>query len=375
MLTSRSARLESLSCRGDLDDAERGPVLLVPGTAVTASENWDPTYLPELIDRGHAVCTVDFPHYATRDVQANSEYVATAVRVMAQRSDRKLSIIGHSQGALLAQVALRTWPDLSTHVDDVIGLAGVYDRGSVEMARRCQIRCTPVLHQLAAGSAFLRSISRRPLPSGPSYTNIGALGDLTVTPQPAANNQRGATSYLVQDVCPSRGLPISEHAMIVGDNTALALALDALQHPGVASPDRLDPAVCDTGNYPGFDSISYLAVATLTQARASDWTRSEPALFCRYRPTCRNPLLRGPLIASPRYDIGRRTITIRTRASGPGKVVVRVGGRRVRQHVVSGPVVLRIHRPGARARLRILTQPRYYSRLGTEAARWVPGSR
>ena len=371
MLTPRSARLKSLTCYGDLDGADRAPVLLVPGTAVTASENWDPTYRPQLRDRGHAVCTVDLPHYATRDVQASSEYVATAVRVMAKRSTRKLSIIGHSQGALLAQVALRTWPDLSANVDDVIGLAGVYDRGSVEMARRCRTRCTPVLHQLAAGSSFLRRISKRPLPSGPSYTNIGALADLTVTPQPAANRQPGATSYMVQDVCPSRGVPISEHAMIVGDNAALALALDALHHPGVARLYRLDRDVCRTGNYPGFDSIAYLAVATLTQARASERTKSEPALYCRYRPTCRNPSLRGRLIASPRYDVGHRSVTIQTRALGPGRIVVRLGDRVLRTQVQPGPVAFRISRPGARSQLRVLTRPRYYTAYATEASRWI----
>ena len=375
LLTPRSARLKSLTCYGDLERAELDPVLLVPGTAVTAGENWDPTYRPELRDRGHSVCTVDLPHFATRDVQASSEYVATAIRALANRTSRTLSVIGHSQGALLAQVALRTWPDLSAHVDDVIGLAGVYDRGSAELARRCQIRCTTVLHQLAAGSAFLARISRRPLPSGPSYTNIGTLGDLTVTPQPAANRQRGATSFMVQDVCHSRGIPLSEHAMIVGDNAALALTVDALDHSGPARLGRIDPEVCDTGDYPGFDSLSYLAVATLTQARASKWTEKEPALYCRYRPQCRNPVLRGPLIASPRYDVGRQTVTIRTRAFGRGKIVVLMAGRRVSRQVEAGPLVLHIHRPRARARLRIFTEPQYYTRKGLEARRWVAARR
>jgi triacylglycerol lipase len=168
----------------------RTSVLLVHGTAVAPEENWGPTYLPVLLDRGHAACTVRLPDYATRDVQANTEYVVTAIRAMAAASSRRISIIGHSQGALLSHTALRMWSDLSPHVDDVIGLAGVYDRGSQDIAARCQSRCPRVLHQLAPGSAFLQDIARRALPTGPAYTNIGTIGDSTVTPQPAAHRAR-----------------------------------------------------------------------------------------------------------------------------------------------------------------------------------------
>ena len=144
----------------------RAPVLLVPGTTLTPMENWAPTYLPVLLDRGHAVCLVRLPRYGTRDVQANVEYVATAISAMAQRSTRPISTIGLSQGALLPMAALRTWPGLAAHVDDVIGLAGVYERGSTELVRRCRTRCLPVLHQLATGSAYLTHIARKPSPRG-----------------------------------------------------------------------------------------------------------------------------------------------------------------------------------------------------------------
>jgi len=374
MVTPRKARLNALTCYGRIDDARRAPILLVGGTAVTGSENWTPTYLSVLRDRGHAVCLVDLPNFGTHDVQANSEYVATAVRTIASRSDRRLSIISHSQGAFLANIALRTWPDLSAHLDDVIGLAGVYDRGSAELARRCQIRCTPVLHQLASGSRFLASIRKRPLPKGVSYTNIGTLGDTTVTPQPAANQQAGANSIMVQDVCPGRILPISEHAMIVGDSVALALALDALDHRGTSARARLSPTVCDRGHYPEFRFLQYLATSSLTDARAGPRTTHEPALFCRHQPTCRYPRARGPLITAPRYSIESRTVTIRTRALGVGTVVVRLGGRRVRQHVEPGRLTLHIRRVPNRAQLRLLTQPKYFSVAAPEAVRWIPAS-
>jgi len=371
LLTPRSARTNALTCYGILDDAERPPVLLIPGTAVTASENWAPTYLPVLLDRGHGVCTIDLPDYATRDVQANSEFVATAIRTMTARAMRKLSIAGHSQGAFLAHVALRTWPDLSAHVEDVIGLAGVYDHGSERLADRCELRCTPVLHQLATGSRYLSHISKRWLPTGPSYTNIGTLGDLTVTPQPAANEQPGATSILVQDVCPGRTLPISEHAMIAGDSAALALTLDALDHDGTASLSRVDPAVCETGEYPEFNSVQYLAVTALTGLRAGTSSEAEPTLYCRSRPTCRYPRLRGFLTRNPRYTIARTQVTIRIRVQLPGRIKIVLGRRIIKRTVQPGPVTLRIRRPAKRAQLVVKTRPRHYTAWAAEDTRWV----
>jgi triacylglycerol lipase len=370
MLSSRADRIDALSCSGDLDDARRAPVLLVPGTALTPEQHWGPTYRPVLLERGHAVCMVRLPAYATRDVQANIEYVATAIRTMAARSSRRISIIGGSQGALLPQVALRTWPDLPAHVDDVIGVAGVYDRGSEAIVGRCESTCLPVLHQLATGSAFLASIGRRPLPDGLSYTNIGTRGDQTVTPQPAANRQPGATSILVQDVCPGRDVPEPEHAMLFGDAVALALTLDALDHAGAASAGRLYPWVCLQESYPEFDRTRFRSPTSHASGFAAA-TQSEPTLYCRSRRTCRNPRLRGFLTTSPRYTIGRNRVTVRTQAHTRGRIRIVLGNRAVDEAVRPGPVTMRIRRPADRSRLVVRTRPQYYTAWATEDGKWI----
>jgi triacylglycerol lipase len=371
MLTARFARFDALACSGALDAAPRGPVLLVPGTAISAADNWGPTYLPVLLERGHAVCTVDLPDYATRNVEEGAEYVATAIRRMAGASTRPISLIGHSQGAYLPRVALRTWPDLTAHVDDLIGLAGVYDRGSQALRGRCRLRCMPVLHQLASGSRFLARMSGLRLPPGPSYTNIGTLGDLTITPQPAANQQPGATSIMVQDVCPGRTMPIAEHAMIAGDAAALALALDALDHPGPALPDRIDPAVCERQQFPEFDSLRFLAATTLTSTRAGTSASEEPAPYCRRMPTCRQPRLRGFVTTATRYAVRRDGITVRTRVRLPGRIRVTLGGRSVSRTVTPGRVTLRIRRPDRAARLLVKALPRHFTSWAVEGSRRV----
>ncbi len=371
MLTSRSHRVESLACIGDLDGSPRPPVLLIPGTGQSPENNWGPTYLPVLRERGHSVCSVRLPVNGTRDVQANAEYVATAIRTMARRTDRQISTVGHSQGALLPMAALRTWPDLVAHVDDVIGLAGVYDRGSEDLDERCERRCVPVLHQLAAGSAYLRDLARRPLPAGPSYTNIGALGDETVTPQPFANVQAGATSITVQGVCPRHQVPAPEHAMIIGDAVALELVLDALDHSGTAAAHRIDPATCAKQEYPGFDLLDYLGAALGPRPKVADPVAREPALYCRHRPSCSSPRLRGFVLDHPRITVGRHRVTVRAGVELPGRVRLRLAGRRLVARVQPGPVVLTIARPARRGRLFVETRPKYYTAWAAEARRWV----
>ncbi len=164
MLSSAADRAHALSCKGDLAGSSRTPVLLVPGTGTTPMEIWGRTYRPVLLRRGYPVCLVRVPAVGTDDVQVNIEYVATAVRRMSERAGRKISMIGVSQGGLLSVAALRTWPSLGRLVDDVIGLVGVYDRGSQALVERCQRACLPVLRQMSPGSAYLTALHRRPLP-------------------------------------------------------------------------------------------------------------------------------------------------------------------------------------------------------------------
>ena len=372
MLSPAADRADALSCTGDLTGARRTPVLLVPGTGMTPIENWGPTYRPVLLNRGYPVCMVRLPALATRDVQVNVEYVATAIRTMSRRAGRRISTIGVSQGGLLPIAALRTWPDLRRYVDDVIGLASVYDRGSEAVAKGCRDRCLPALHQLATGSRYLTALGRRPLPEGPSYTNIGAKGDHTVTPQPKANQLPGATSIMVQDACPWHTVPEPQHAMLLGDAVALELTLDALEHDGVASPSRLRRSVCWQRTYAGFDLDDLLSHAN-HKAQFAKETRTEPALFCRNRPSCRDPLLRGRALGAVRYSIGRDRITIRTRARVPGRVKAVVGGRAIVKTVRPGKVTLRVPRPAATSRLVISTRPRYYTAWAAESRKSIRG--
>ncbi len=96
---------------------------------------------------------------------------------------------------------------------------------------------------------------------------------------------------LIQQVCPNAK---SEH-LAVGtvDPTAAALALDALNNPGPADPDRISPTVCAEQFQPGVDPVTAPAqIAAALKALYLDDspTRAEPALRCyvfKDRKTCK----------------------------------------------------------------------------------------
>jgi triacylglycerol lipase len=364
MGSGRDQRVGAVRCTGDLTTGPR-PVLLVHGTGLTAAENWSGSYLPALVADGRAVCTVSLPATAVGDVQTNAEYVATAIREVHTRAGRRIAVLGHSQGAMLPRLALRVWPDLAARVDDVIGLAGVYDRGSSDLVRRCETECVPAMHQMATGSRLLRAVGRRALPAGPagpSYTNIGALGDLTVTPQPAANQQAGATAVAVQDVCPGREIPVSEHAMIIGDAVAKALVDDALEHAGAAVAARIDTATCDEVYYPGFVPEPFLDAASSIRARLRPTTPSEAPVRCYLRPTCSDASGRGRLLEGARVEVTRRSVTWTGRVPLDGRVRVSFRGSSYVRRVRPGSVTLRVDRPrGARGTMVLSTMPDRYS--------------
>lgn len=295
--------LGTWSCSDDIATSPRTPVLLVHGTGMSAEENWSTTYAPLLAARGHAVCLVALEAYGTVDAQVAVGTVIRAITDVSRQAGRPIDVIGHSQGAYLPRAALRVAPQLARLVEDVVGLAGVYEVGSEQLVTKCEKACVAPLRQLAHGSTLLWAIGRRPLPAGPDYSNIGSSGDRSITPQPLANNQVGATSVTVQDVCGDRTMGEgTDHALIVGDAVAAALVLDALDHPGPVDQTRIAAQTCQQVWYDGFDPDLFLShAANIGQRIAVGRTTVEPAVQCRWLPTCTDVDARGRVLGTPTW--------------------------------------------------------------------------
>lgn len=370
-LTEPAAALrDAVTCAGNPRSSARTPVLLVHGTGATSAENWDVGYKPALLRRGHAVCTVDLPNFGYGDVQRSVEYVVAAIRDVNRRAGRRISIVGQSQGGFQPVYALRVWPDLGGRVDDFVGLAGVYDRGTEDAGSCATEGCVPAAVQLGSRSRLLTELARRPLPAGPSFTAIGTLTDDTVTPQPQANALPGGKSMQIQDLCPGRDIPGNmDHILMAGDAAAYALALDALDHRGPAEVGRADRAAC-AKNF--FDDVDYVrlaqvAPAVLTRSR-TEKTRSEPTVRCFMRAACKDIFQRGRMVTTASARRRGRTIRVVLRAQSPGLLRVRLARVRVKVRVsaTTSRATLTLRTSSKRRRIAVETLPAGYTAWARE---------
>ncbi len=251
----------SLVCTGQLDHADRTPVLLVHGTNVTAEENWSYLYRPALKKLGVPSCMVRLPSRATDDIQTNAEYVVWAVREMYRRAGRPISIVGASQGGMLPRWALRFWSGLRPMVDDVIGLAAS-NHGTSEFGGCATKGCRPAEIQQHESSAFMAALnSGQETYSGISYTNIYTRHDQVVMPNAddaGSSSLHGGggriANIAIQEVCPQA---LAEHILLGAiDVYGFALVRDALEHDGPADVRRLTRRGCFQPAPPAFDLIT-----------------------------------------------------------------------------------------------------------------------
>lgn len=385
-LTEPREALESaLECGSGVDGAARTPVILLHGTGSTPEESFADGYAEALPKLGFPVCTVRFPERATADLQRAMQYAVFAVREVARRSGRRVSVVGHSQGALHAVYAQHFWPDLPARVDDVVGLAGPY-LGTQRANENCvDGRCPVTSWQFRFGSALNGAFAAAPRPAGPSFTAVATAYDELVTPAPDAALLQGAANVVVQDLCPNRAV---DHFAIVGDAVAYALAVDALNHPGPADPARFDPATCRQTTIPGGDAGGTAAGgpgaignALLALTTDEDVDR-EPPLVCPFDATaCRagggeGGVVRGtgqdgaggPRLTRTCLRGGRLRVRLRGDVSAGRRVTFRFG-RRVVARDGRAPFARTIRRAvlrGTRQKiLRAVLQPRRGSSRAT----------
>lgn len=270
-----------LSCSPDLQDAAKTPVLLVPGTAEASEYVYSWGYRKALREEGRPVCVIEaLPGQGVGDIQTTAEYAVHAIRQMNDVAGRKVSVIGHSQGGLLAAWALRFWPDLPARVDDVVSLASPY-RGSGFADVTCAVGVCPAFaRQFRPSAAWVGALTREPFPEGPELTSIGSRTDELIWPAPAATAYPGEVNVMVQDVCPLRA---PGHMTLLADATAYALVRDALANPGAADADRVGTSSCgkavfDAVDVPGMTRLLGLAGGLAEAVLTAPYTTSEPPL-------------------------------------------------------------------------------------------------
>jgi pimeloyl-ACP methyl ester carboxylesterase len=283
------------------------PVILVHGTFGDMTVSWN-TIAPALEARGYCVWALDYGNRGTGDIDRSADQlVAFIAKVRSVTGAARVSMIGHSQGGMLARyVTVRR--GLLGVVDDVVGLAPSSHGTTNPLAGPAGVFGCTACAQQKAGSAFMRKVNQPP-PEAPGpawYTTVTTTHDEVVTPyrsQALAGDH--ATNVILQDRCPADAF---EHVTIVGDPVALQWAINALGSPGAANPS-FQP------------DCSGFAVVTSKRLRIALGKRTRSGIRVR----CSGP---AGAVCIGRLVSGHRKKAFRIRA-GTSKVV-RFKGRRVR---------------------------------------------
>jgi pimeloyl-ACP methyl ester carboxylesterase len=355
----------ALQCEPGVTHAKVEPVLLNPATGVTAEQNYSWNWEPALDKLGIPWCTYTAPHSTLDNIETSGEYLVYAIRTMHALADRRIAIMGHSQGGMSMRWALRFWPDTRPMVDDVIGFSGSNHGTTVLSPSLCAAGCPPADWQQLAAANFIGALnSRAETFPGISYTEVYTHTDEVVQPNSGANASAalhtggGAiTNVATQDVCPS---DVYEHLEIgTVDPVAYALAIDALTHAGPADVARIPKSVCSQVVMPGINpanaqtilqvlaalpGLGSVTVGPLAGATTgAPVVKAEPPLQCYVFAACAGaaaPKLQIRVSSRPRrLRAGQRTrlrVLVRVREGSqlvpvPG-VVVSFAGRHSRSN-------------------------------------------
>ncbi|KAK0548061.1 hypothetical protein OC846_003199 [Tilletia horrida] len=234
-----------------LGSAPGGVVLLIHGTGSTGGESWlhgPYTDILPTLSPGFDVCYLTLPYRALRDAQVSAEYVVYAVKSLALKSaTKKVSIIGHSQGAgVNPQWAMAYWPSILKKISSYVAISGDFRGvfGNVTDAGVSTKNLTvlsPSLFQQFAGSHYMAAQNRiAPAALTVNTTSIYSAFDEVV--RPSSSKLDGAANFLIQDLC---GPIIVDHFLQVVEFSTFALAYDALLN-GKADASRFKKTYCNT---------------------------------------------------------------------------------------------------------------------------------
>ena len=298
----------SFRCNMDLRDAQRSPVLLVPGTTLKPEENYSWNYMPALDDLGWPVCRVEMPENALADIQLSGDHVAFAIREAFRLSGHKVKIIGFSQGGMAPRWPLRFSPDTRQKVEEMISLSGSH-HGSILADLLCGplaspdpngvVGCEAAIWQQGVNADFITALNRdyETVPEV-DYTAVYTLFDDVLPsnggPEPTsalADEGDNVVNITLQDVCPDN--QANHNAIGTFDPVGFAIVLDALENEGPASLDRLlqggapgSSPVCAETFMPGvdpttIDSDLMMLQETVNSALANGaHLTEEPAAAC-----------------------------------------------------------------------------------------------
>ncbi|MCF8590041.1 alpha/beta fold hydrolase [Gordonia sp. HY285] len=246
------AQVNDWGCKPD--SPHPAPLVLVHGTAADKQDWAD--YAPLLVKLGYCVFAPDYGGHPVTggqvkgfgDVRASARHVADFIaNVKARTGAKKVTYVGHSQGAMIGEYYAKYLGGAST-VDSMILLAplthgttlsglnrlvpaGTPNRATTDAAMG--VFC-PACVDMEEGSAFVRKLTRGPIAQpGIEYFVIASRNDLIVTPPKSQFiREPGVDNVFVQEVCPRAHVG---HQDLTHDRVVAQLLLARLGHHGTSS--------------------------------------------------------------------------------------------------------------------------------------------
>jgi triacylglycerol lipase len=208
--------------------------VLVPGTIITA--NWQ-TFTADLHSRGYCVYQLRYGNSGTGEIGGSARQLARFVDdILHGTGASKVSIVGHSQGGMMARYYVRFLGGAGK-VEDLIGLSPS-NHGTMNpmIVAAGGGRCPACIQQLW-GSAFLAKLNRGGETPGPvDYTVVQTLDDSVLVPYTSAflsGPAKRVTNVLLQSACPAHFV---DHLGMTSDALVLQWVENALARKGPADP-------------------------------------------------------------------------------------------------------------------------------------------
>lgn len=192
----------------DCANSKYSPVVLVHGTFANARRAYS-TLAPVLKKSGFCLYALNYGKQGgygvngTADIQSSvSEVTKFIDRVLQETGSEKVSVVGHSQGGLLAFLASDN-PKLAGKIDRVVAVAPSL-RGTDRIPAKASSAHCPACVQLGSESNFMKDLKQKRLnPNGLRALVLATKDDLVVTPvESQFVDEPGVTNLYLQDEFP-----------------------------------------------------------------------------------------------------------------------------------------------------------------------------
>lgn len=192
----------------DCQSSSHSPVVLLHGTFANAKRAYS-SMAPVLKDKGYCLYALNYGKststglHGMQDIHLSVQEVASfAESVLKSSGAKKISLVGHSQGGLIAFLVANT-PELAGRVDRIVAIAPSLQGTSRVPANIASVHC-PACVQLGSASSFQNTLKGIKLnPPGVQSLILATKDDLVVTPvESQFLNEQGVTNLYIQDRFP-----------------------------------------------------------------------------------------------------------------------------------------------------------------------------